>query len=242
MPVLASDIISRAQIVVQDTTGVRWAYAELLGWLNDGQREVAIHKPSATAANVVLHLQAGTLQGIGADGLALLRIVRNLQTPVAMPRIGLRAIRIVDRDVLDAQHPDWHDPSVFPYTRIVKHFCFDDVDPTSFYVFPGNDGTGAVEAVISRSPVDVPVVGDPNVLASYRQPITIPDIYANALLDYVLFRAYSKDADYAGNADRSTNHYQLFMGSLLAKVQNETLVNPNVGTSDPSAAAQGIRR
>lgn len=229
MAILASDIISRAQVVVQDVTSVRWPYAELLNWLNDGQREVAIYKPNATSATVVLELQPGTLQHIGAGGLALLRVIRNLKTPVGSPRIGSRAVRLVDREVLDSQHPSWHDPDVFPYSAEVKHFCFDGVDSTSFYVFPGNDGNGAVEAVVSRSPVDVVAVGDANALASYARPINIPEVYANALLDYVLFRAYLKDADYAGNAERSANHYQLFAASIAAKAQNEAVVNPNTG-------------
>lgn len=227
MTVLASDIISRAQIIVQDTTGVRWPFSELLAWLNDGQREVAIYKPSATASNVALMLQQGTLQSLGDGGLQLLRVIRNLKTPVTEPRIGTRATRVVDREILDSQHPSWHDPSVFAYTKEVKHFIFDETDPTHFYVFPGNDGTGAVEAVISRAPADVKAVGDDTTLDAYRQPITIPDIYANALVDYVLFRAYSKDADFATNADRSTQHYQLFAASIAAKAQNESSVNPN---------------
>lgn len=237
MPMKASEIISRAQTIVQDTTGVRWPYAELLQWLNDGQREVALHKPSATAVNVALQLVPGTLQNIGPGGLALLRVIRNLKsmpTPANPARVGGRAIRVVDRDVLDAQHSQWHDSAVLAQQKEVKHFCFDDVDPTNFYVFPGNDGTGVVEAVISRSPVDVVPVGDVNQLSSYAQDISVADIYANALLDYVLFRAYSKDADYAGNAERSNNHYTLFMNSLAAKTQNELNVNPNVGPASPT--------
>jgi hypothetical protein len=228
MTVLASDIITRAQIIVQDTTGVRWPFSELLQWLNDGQREVAVYKPSATAVNVALELQAGTLQNIGAGGLALLRVMRNLKTPVTEPRIGTRATRVVDREVLDSQHPAWHDPDVFAYTKEVKHFCFDDVDPTNFYVFPGNNGTGVVEAVISRSPIDVVAVGDVNSIASYQRPISIPDIYSNVLLDYTLFRAYSKDSDFAGNAERSGLHYTMFSNSLSAKLQSEMTINPNV--------------
>lgn len=230
MAVLASDIIDRAQTIVQDKTGVRWPYQELLQWLNDGQREVAIHKPSATAQNEVIQLQPGTLQSIGDGGLCLLRVIRNLKTPVGLPRIGGRAVRIVSREVLDAQHPGWHDPEVFPYTKEVKHFCFDEADPTHFYVFPGNDGQGALEVVVSKSPADVVVASgtDSNNLSAYRLPITVPDIYSNVLLDYVLFRAYSKDADYAGNAERSAHHREVFTTSLGAKAQGELASGPNV--------------
>lgn len=233
MPILASSIIDRAQTIVQDKTGVRWPYRELLDWLNDGQREVAIYKPSATAQNVALPLQQGTLQSIGPGGLALLRVIRNLKTPVTNPRVGTRACRLVAREVLDAQHPSWHDPSVFPYEQNVKHFCFDETDPTHFYVFPGNNGAGAVEAVVSVSPDDVTLASgaDENLLESYRVGIRIPDIYSNCLLDYVLFRAYSKDADYAGNAERSATHYTLFVNTLTAKTTNEATFNPNAGQS-----------
>lgn len=238
MPIMASSIISRAQTIVQDETGVRWPYAELLGWLNDGQREVAIYKPSATAQNMAVMLQQGTLQQIPAGGLALLRVIRNLRTPVGNPRIGGRACRLVSRDVLDAQHPDWHTPEVFPYKKEVKHFCFDETDPTHFYTFPGNDGTGAVEAVVSMSPQDltIPSGADRNSLASYNIEVGVPDIYANCLLDYVLFRAYSKDADYAGNAERSGTHYTLFVNTLTAKTTNEATFNPNTGQSEGERA------
>lgn len=227
MTVLASDIIARAQNIVQDITGVRWPHAELLQWLNDGQREAVNLKPSVTATNAVMLLQQGTLQRVPEDAVALLRVVRNLKTPVAEPRVGTRAVRAVSQDVLDAQNPNWHDPDVFPYTADARHFCFDSTDPTSFYVSPGNDGTGALEVVLSMLPEDVVAVGDPMLAASYQQPISIPDIYRNPLLDYILFRAYLKDAEFAGNAARSANHSELFAASLVAKATNEVAINPN---------------
>ncbi len=58
--------------------------------------------------------------------------------------------------------------------------------------------------------------------------IQIDDVYANALLDYVLYRAYSKDADYAGNAQLAVSHYQAFSNSLGVKKQNEIEQNPNL--------------
>lgn len=218
MTVLASDIISRAQTIVQDTTGVRWPTTELLQWLNDGQREVVNVKPSASAFNTVINLQQGTLQQIGAGNLSLLRVTRNLKTPITTPRIGTRAVRMVSLDVMDAQNPNWHDPAVFPYAKEAKHCCFDDIDASVFYVFPGNDGTGAMEVTVSRLPDDI---------TAASAPITLPDIYRNPLLDYVLFRAYLKDADQVANAERSATHYQLFASSITAKVTNETTVNPN---------------
>mgnify|MGYP003685327521 FL=1 len=51
MAILSNDIISRAQTVLQDTSAARWTAAELLLWLNDGQREICLLKPSVSATN-----------------------------------------------------------------------------------------------------------------------------------------------------------------------------------------------
>ena len=49
MAISGSDILSRVRDTLQDTTSVRWTDAELLRYLNDGQREVVNMKPDASA-------------------------------------------------------------------------------------------------------------------------------------------------------------------------------------------------
>lgn len=47
---------------------------------------------------------------------------------------GKRVIRIVDREILDSQEPDWHDPTVTgdaAHTTVVKHYVFDEDDPVN---------------------------------------------------------------------------------------------------------------
>ena len=58
-------------------------------------------------------------------------------------------------------------------------------------------------------------------------PITLDDIYANALLDYMLYRSYLKDADFSGNVNRSTIHKNAFMQSLGLKAQSDVETDPN---------------
>ena len=55
----------------------------------------------------------------------------------------------------------------------------------------------------------------------------IPDIFGNAVTDYVLFRAYTKDAEYAGNAQRASTHYNLFINSVTGKGQIDIITSPN---------------
>ena len=105
-------------------------------------------------------------------------------------------------------------------------------DPRNFYVYPGiASGQNAfIEIVFSNSPTD---------LANTSATISVDDIYANAIIDFVLYRAYMKDAEYAGNAQRAQNHYQLFTASIGQGGQAQTLLDPN---NDPVSNIGAVPR
>lgn len=202
---LASAIIDRATIILQDESNVRWPRTELLKWVNDAQREIVLARPDALAENASIALAAGTKQSIPNTAIQLLDVVRNQNG---------RAIRMVSREIMDAQQPDWH---THTQSSTIKHFMFDVRDPKHFYVYPPAVVGTQVEAIYSTAPADV---------ASESGSISLNDVYANAMLDYVLYRAYSKDSDYAGNAQRATAHYGAFAQSIGLKTQTDTAVSP----------------
>jgi len=209
-----NNIVSRAGTLIQDATNVRWPQAELLDWLNDGQREVVLHKPEASVKNVSVSLTTGsTKQTIPTDGILLLDVTRNMGSGGSTPG---NAIRLTTREVLDAQKPTWHtDANALGY---VQHYIYDTRDPKTFYVYPKAPATAwYAEVVYSAAPTDCSLGGT----------IQIDDIYANALLDYVLYRAYSKDAEYAANANLAIAHYQAFANAIGLKTQNDMSRNPN---------------
>ena len=207
-------LVERASTLIQDATNVRWPIPELVGWLNDGQREVALNKPEASVKNVSVALIAGsTKQTLPADAVLLIDVVRNTGSGGSSPGT---AVRLTDREVLDAQRPSWHsDANTVGY---IQHYTYDTRDPKNFYVYPkAPDGGWQIEVVYSSSPQDAVTGG----------VISIDDTYANALLDYILYRAYSKDAEYAGNANLAVAHYTAFANSLGIKTQNDMSRNPN---------------
>lgn len=214
--ITAGAIIDKAEIIIQDATNIRWPQSELLGWLNDGQREVVLHKPSASVVNASVALTTGTTkQSIPASGVQLIDVVRNMGAAGSTPGA---AVRIVSREVLDAQLPNWHADS--NVGGDIKHYMFDPRDPKTFYVYPKAPATSwYVELVYSASPSDC---------ATIASTIALDDIYANALMNYVLFRAYSKDATYAQNASLAGASYQLFMTAITGKASNEQVNNPNL--------------
>lgn len=213
MAIASDEVIGKAQAVLQDTTGTRWGSLELLGWLNDGQREICMLKPAISATNKRTTLVSGTKQEIPDEGMQVLRIIRNLSSTGA----GGKAVRVISRDVLDTSQPMWHSSKP---QAIADHYIFDDLDPRTFYVYPPNDGSGYVEVVYAVEPTKIEQGDD----------ISIPAIHSNNLLDYILYRAYAKESDDAGNAQRSNQHYQAMVSSLGVKVQVDAVTSPNMRT------------
>jgi len=232
MTVAVATIVSRVQNILQDTAGIRWLQQEIVDWINDAQREVVLFKPDANAINSVMVLVVGTRQTIPAGGNRLLRVIRNMSA--LSGGVGRRAVRIVEREILDAQVPSWHDPTVTgdaAHGAVVKHYAYDEQNPTNFYVYPGilTANTAWLEIVYS---------GDPTIVI-YTDNISIPDIYANAIQDYVLYRAYSKDADYTANQDRANVHYQLFASTVTGKIAADSFTTPNNARKLGSVAQTG---
>ena len=214
-----TNLLSRIKDTLQDTTSVRWPEAELLRYINDAQREIVNFRPESSAKTANVRLVTGTKQALPTDGLRLIKVTRNM-SDASGGATGKRAIRIVNVDILNTQEPDWNDPTVSgdaAHGTVVKHYIFDEDDPRNFYVYPGVSGNAYVEVVYSASPTD---------LANTSATISVDDIYANAIIDYVLYRSYMKDAEYAGNAQRAQNHYQLFTASIGQGGQSAMLLDP----------------
>lgn len=215
--ITVSSLLTRVAVILQDPTNIRWPQAELLDWLNDGQREVALFKPNAFTKNIPVQLVAGTKQTLPTDGVALLDLPRNLGAAGTTPG---NAIRLVSREILDSQLPGWHATTA---AAAVKHFVYTPLDPKTFYVYPPQPATstGFVELVYVASPTDATLVST----------ITLDDIYGTALQSYVLSRAYSKDAEFAANLGLAQGYYAQFQGLMQGKVGAEMSANPNQALS-----------
>jgi len=67
----------------------------------------------------------------------------------------------------------------------------------------------------------------------------VPDIYANAVVDFALFKIYLKDAEYAGNSNRAQMHYTLFSNALGNEFKSTVSFAPtSKGNPNTSSAAQ----
>jgi hypothetical protein len=229
--VTARSILDRAWIVVQDTagsSGVRWPEAEMLSWVNDAQREIVLLHPQASVSTSSPVVPTGTRQSLAglslSSGIRVIDVIRNMSN-AGVPG---RAIRLITREVLDAQRPSWHSET----GSEIIHWMYDPRDTKSFYVYPALSSA----AISAAAKIELIYSSSPAVLDDVTDTIAVDDVYANAILNYVLFRAYSKDAEYAQNVALSQAYYQLFMGALTAKTQIDVASQPSAqaGTYNPA--------
>jgi hypothetical protein len=219
MTIAASSIIRRVVETVQDTTSVRWPVSELVRYLNDGQREVVLYRPDAMVTNASITLVTGAKQTLPSTGSKLIDVIRNTAGTK-------RSVRMTVRNILDTQSPNWY--NLTGVTEIL-HYMYDPRDPKIFYVYPPAAASGAsVEVVYSSYPTDIADVADGAVYSAVTGNISLPDIYGNVLADYILYRAYTKDSEYAGNAQRAQAHYGAFQAALTTEMAGTTGVAPKV--------------
>lgn len=228
MTIAASVIFDKVKRILQDETNVRWTVADLVGWFNSAQREVALLKPDALSSNTSKQLAAGTKQSIPESGLRLLDVIRNLGTDGTTPGLAITGI---PRKVLDTTLPDWHSSTP---SAVAKRFVFDERDPLTFYVFPPQPATGQgyVELLISLAPTDITVVSN-----EPSGNLSLPDLYENAIIDHILYRAFSEDSGNPLGAQKAQMHYAAFATALGQKVQAERYYAPKrTATSDQQAS------
>ena len=218
MSLTAQSIIRRATDIIQDKTSVRWPADELVRWLNDAQREVALFRPDAFSTYSPVSLVAGSRQSLPAGSVKLIDVTNNAS--------GTKeAIRQIPRQSLDDQTPGWHG---LAGVLTIKHYMYDPRDPRSFYVYPPAAVGASVNAVYAVYPTDIVEPATGLDYTAVTGTINVPDIFGNAVLDFILYKAYSKDSDYAGNAQRAAAHYGAFTASLSAERLATVGVGPGV--------------
>lgn len=214
MAFTAKDVMKRASSILQDDGAVRWPATELCDYLNDGLRELASMKPNAKTVTTSLTLVAGAKQTLPAAYTILSRVIRNDNATGTGAKKSISTL--TKREVMDSQIPNWQDTSVLPASLNVTHVIHDIVDPRTFYVVPSNLGAGKIEVVVGSLPATIPFPTGALMLDldNYTTDVDVSDVYRNALVDYVVYRAFSKDSGIPAAAQRAQAHYELFKAGI----------------------------
>ena len=212
----AQSIILDAQLELQDPSGIRWPATDLVQHLHEGQRAIAQKRPDTTATVVTFSPAApGARHTLPAAAASLIDIPRN-----AAGR--KRAITKVDQVLLDATVRDWQ--GMTPSDEVL-HFMHDLREPRVFLTYPPASTAAALGLVYSAYPAATATAGGA-AASTVTGNIDLPDEWATALRYYVLYRAWSKDAEYGGNPQLAAANLQLFRGELGEQLESAATVSP----------------
>ena len=223
MTITAKSIIHRVSDLIQDQTSVRWPANELVRWLNDAQRVIVKVRPDSMNTTATMTLAAGSRQDLDSAGITplpakLIEITRNMAATS-----NKAAVTLVPRKILDAQTPGWHN---ITGSVNVMHYMFDPRDPKTFYVYPPATTAAQLEVMYAAYPTDITEPADGATWNDVTGNISLPDIYADDLVDLCLYRVYSKDSEYAGNEARAAGYLAKVTASLGAELQSTVAVQP----------------
>ena len=241
---LVKDLFFRASSQLQDLAPqfTRWTQREFVDALNDGQKAIAKYMPWSCSRVDAIKLKAGSKQSIEAvaatdiipgdgstasaiSGTVLQSIIRNMGANGLTPG---RSVRVVDREILDVNSPDWHSTTGTP----TSGFVFDPRTPKVFYVTPAVPAATSwwVEASFLADPVTIPHAAEGAYGKDGNSTVTISvdDKYIDDLMSYILARMFLKDAEYASNPGLASSYTTLFTASINAQAAAVTGVNPNL--------------
>lgn len=221
-----STLASDAAAELNDTGYVRTTAAQLVGYADEAQKQLALVLPRATAVTAVVRLAANeTRQSLptagekGPDGkdllpgLMLFKVVRNMGAD------GLargRAVTLAAGRDLDLFDPSWRSRVG---SKVIAHYLYDERTPTLFEVYPPAhaDTEVWVELDYSALPAAITAIGD---------DFQVQDIYRSPLLHWMLYRALAKATESPSQRRDKDIHYKAFYVELGLKPPAVSMDSP----------------
>jgi len=220
----------RGQLNDGDTLNLRWTDAEMLRFVNAGQRQIVQLVPEANVVQevVVIAAGSGSRQTLPTDGVKFIDVWNYDDTAneTGAP------IRAVERDALDSFMPEWSyeseiaarwnwpsNEAEFSESYFEAHI-HDPRDPKTYHLFPPADTVTPFSVHLTFSKL-------PTALASLASTFDLGDEYVNAAVEYVAFRALMKDGRYGNNSQRRQELWNNFRQALGLKIEAEQRVDPN---------------
>lgn len=215
MTTTAKSILKQAATTLADADSDRWTVAEMCAYFNAGQNAIRELEPASTTVTAPLALVAGARQTLPAQAAQLLDILGNSNGA---------GVRQTGRRAMDAQLPSWR---ALTGQAVIQQWMFDERDETVFYVYPPAAVGASLDVTYSAYPSAISeAYTTSNTLDDVTGNMGLPDKYANALREYVLYRAFAKDGEHPANQARSDRHYGAFVQALGAGTQGQTATQP----------------
>ncbi|AGG58038.1 structural protein [Vibrio phage douglas 12A4] len=201
MTTTVAKIIQEVSFLANDEDQLRWPKEKLITYFNDAIKALVVRRPDCSIGDDEFICVAGTKQVGPVDMYRLIDIPMNIDGPAIQGPY--------DRKILDDMDPSWRATTG---EVEVELFTYDERNPTTFGIYPGVAAGTKINIIYSKLPVEITVAQIDDV----DNPATtgVEELWDNALIDWMLYRCYSKDAEYSPNANRAMLHLNAFRTAI----------------------------
>ncbi len=207
MALLAGELFASCNFELNDPGFVRWTEVELADYLTGGLAQMAALKPTLFTVFDSLRLGPGVVQAVPGEFTELIDVLYNLNPD------GSKGERIVLASFTSARALGRTSctetrSGVYEVRSVTIH----PTNDSYFYVDP------PVPDIVPYPAVWVLVRLGPTVITSATDAVpmanTTPEMFREALKDWMLYRAWAKDTESANSFELSQAHYKAFMQFL----------------------------
>lgn len=180
----------------------RWTQDDLVKYYNGAVAALATYRPDIFATTKTVTCVAGTRQALPVGARRLIEVERNTMG---------RKLRYCERGVLDDMDPDWMRSTG---STEAEAYSYDETNPSVFWLYPGVAANTQVDVVASVMPEQVSV-------DQISQPLPFDPAFHTPCMDWIIYRAYMRDADDTANSTRGQMHLQAFAQYLGIKIESD---------------------
>lgn len=198
---LIKAFIDKAKLRVVDEDMIRWDLPFWITALNDAINAVITIRPDAHSKTTEFTCVAGTIQTLDENCNILLDVIRNIDG---------KAVRgLDDMEMINNYRPEWIESID---QKSVDCYMQDESTPNTFYIYPGVSNQHKLLIAVSIFP-------DPITQNDYasNKKIAISPVYDNAIIEYMIYLAFIRDAEFASNASNAALAQQAFFNLLGVK-------------------------
>lgn len=185
---IVQDIINIVREQTRDITGVTWADADIMQYINEGVKNTIQRAPQANSKKEDVPVVAGVDQALPDEAVFLINIISNAS--------GGTVYR-ADVQAKDTFSPNWKNDraKTYPIEWMTRS------EPTKFMLWPPLKADSTVLAEYSFYPLDV---SDPADL------ISVTNEYLEPVRLWALYRTFSRDAEDTPSVQRAEVYKQQF--------------------------------
>lgn len=209
---IASEILDRVSMQLDDQTRTRWTEAMLLNYLTDAMRQMSLERPDSHSTVIVQHLVQGSNRQTIPTGMAkLLRVVRNMGIDGTTPG---QFVTATTRDAMETLCTGWVPNAQFDE---IDQYAFVQATPQNYWVWPTPSAYAYLE---------LECCADVAQLTAMNATIPFISIWSEPLREYVLYRAFSQNGASQADQARAVAHLQQFYVMIGNEAQARILGNP----------------